>query len=118
MPLELVLRYVAPIPTGHRVQVISAQRYGTSTLGGAPHWQEVAEPIVVDLDTSVVYCGDGLGASIDASPLAFKAHSGLQVASITEGRVTSCVVSSDRLRETLYLATFLVIEPIPQGYRQ
>lgn len=118
MPLEVVLRFVAPIPTGHRVQVIRAQRYGVSTIGGAPHWEEVPEPIVVDLDTSIIYCGDGLGASIDPSPLAFKAHSGLQVASITEGRVTSCVVSSDRTRETLYLTTFLVVEPTPQGYRQ
>jgi len=76
------------------------------------------EPLVVDLDTGVIHCGDGLGATIDPTPLAFKPHTGLEVVSTTEGRVTSCVVSTDRMLETFIVATFLVVEPTPQGYRQ
>ena len=117
MPLDLVLHYPAAIPTGHRVQVIRARQYG-SFGGGPPEWSDVPEPILVDLDTGVVYCSNGLGASIDPSPLAFKPHTGLEVVSTTEGRVTSCVVSTDRMLETFIVATFLVVEPTPEGYRQ
>jgi len=109
MPLELALDYVAPIPTGHRVQVIRAQRWVTPAFGPA-RWSDVPVPLVVDLDTSVVFCGDGLGESLVPSPLAFKPDSRLQVAGMTEGRVTSCIVSTDRIGETFIAKTYLVVE--------
>jgi hypothetical protein len=117
MPLDLTLDCIAPIPTGHRVQIIRAQRWVTP-LGSSPHWADVMVPLVVDLETSVIYCSDGLADNVVPSPLAFKPDSRMRVASTTEGRVTSCIVSSDRVGEITVLKTYLGVEPTPEGYRQ
>jgi hypothetical protein len=118
MSLELTLDYVAPIPTGNRVQVVRAQRWVASVPGTSAYWAEVPSPLVVDLETNVVYCGDALGYALVSPPLAFKPDSNLKVVDMMEGRVTSCIVSSDRVGEVFVAKTHLIVEPTPQGYRQ
>ena len=60
MTIELELRYLAPIPVGHRVQIIYAHQWKSPLFGGQPRWEPNSTPILVDLETSIVYVGWGM----------------------------------------------------------
>ena len=117
MRQPLVLPFLAPIPVGHRVQMIRASRWQSPLFGGQPSWNEVADPVVVDRDTGIIYASSQLGRHLVLEPLGFKPNTGHQVASLTEGRVTSCLVTMSG-GDTTELETILAIEIDPQGYRQ
>lgn len=116
MSISLSLRYLAPIPIGHRVQVVYAQYWSTPLFGGEPHWENAAQPILLDLETGIVYCGPEMQPRLVPSPLGFLPNSGHQVSRIMEGRVVSCMVASDG-GDTSSIHTALAVEPTPQGYR-
>ena len=117
MTLPLKLDFLAPIPVGHKVQVIYGQLWATPLFGGPPRWEDMLEPIVVDLDTGIVYCSPYAADLLVPSPLGFKPGTNHRASSVVEGRVTSCMMSSSG-GDSASLVTDLVVEPIPQGYRQ
>ncbi len=118
MLTQLVLTFLAPIPVGHRVQLLQVQRWTSPLFGGPASWENRAEPLVVDLDTNVVYGDSYVCRDLIPSPLSFKPNTGYQVAQVTEGRVTGCLVGSDG-GDTTNLRTFLFVEMNPPagGYR-
>lgn len=121
MLTEFTLSFLAPIPVGHRVQLLRVQRWTSPAFGfggGAPSWQNRDEPVIVDLDTNIVYGDTIVCRALNPSPLAFKPNTGYQVAEVKEGRVTGCIVGSDGGDQT-NLRTHLVVEmlPTPGGYR-
>jgi hypothetical protein len=117
MRSSLALPFVAPIPTGHRIQLIHAQRWQSPLFGGAPSWVAVADPLVVDRETGVVYAGWELGRVVVPEPLGFEPNSGCQVVRVVEARVTSCVVTTDG-GDNATVSTKLTFEIDPEGYRQ
>jgi len=94
MTIALELRFVAPVPQGNRVQVLSVERWITPIFGGAPHWDTIDQPIVVDLDTGVTYCHADLMGDLIPFPLGLKPNRGCRISATVEGRVTSCMVAS------------------------
>ncbi len=114
--IELKLRYLAPIPVGHRVQIIHAHRRTMALLSGYERWEPHDSPILVDLETSIVYAGYTLVDHIVTSPLGFTPASGYAVAQMIEGKVVGCLCVSDG-GDTATIHTRIQIEQAPQGYR-
>jgi hypothetical protein len=114
--VEIVLKFIAPIPVGHRVRIIHAQRWQSPLFGGSPSWQAVDTPILVDLDTGILYVEAMMSGDIVPSPFGFKPNTGYQIASVVEGRVTHCLIGSHGGSNAL-VSTNLAYEPAPQGYR-
>jgi hypothetical protein len=114
---ELTLHFVAAIPVGHRIQIVRAQRWGSPIFSSAPAtWMDIDVPILVDLDTGIVWTAPSLGSELTLAPLGFKPNKGCRVAQTEEARVTSCLVAAmggDRAEIT----TTLVFDPLPAGYR-
>ncbi len=109
------LDFLAPIPLGHRVQVIRVQRWTTPLFGGPAQWEDTANPVVVDVDTGIVYSDTYLAKDLLPNPVAFQPNSGLQAAGVTDGRVTGCIVGSDGGDHTS-LKTYLWVDvPTPAG---
>jgi hypothetical protein len=117
MHQTLVVPFLAPVPTGHRVQLIRAQRWKSPLFGGQPAWRDVTDPIIVDRDTGVVYVGWELADHLIVEPLGFKPNTGHQIASLTEARVTSCMVMSEGGDRAVFKTT-LMLEMEPRNYRQ
>jgi hypothetical protein len=115
MAFAVTLDFLAPIPVGNRIQIVRWQLWVTPLFGGSPHWDEIDEPIVVDLETGVVYCALHATDGLTTKPLAF-AKPDRRFSSVLEGRVASCIVAASA-GDTTYLKTLLTIEPTPQGYR-
>ena len=113
----LELPYLAPVPVGHRVQIIRAHRWQAPLFGGEPRWVDVTDPILVDRDTSIVYAEWSMTARLLLEPLAFKPDVGHRIAGLTEAKVTACLVASAG-GERAALVTTLHVEVEPQGYRQ
>jgi hypothetical protein len=108
--------FIAPIPVGHRVQIIRASRWESPLFGGEPSWRPVSDPILVDRDTGIIYAESTMAERLVLEPLAFKPNVGLQISTLTEAKVTACLVTTEggeraRLKTTLQL----VLEP--PGYR-
>lgn len=106
---ELTLKYLAPIPVGHRARVVTVLRT-TRPLFGEGQKEPLAEPLVVDLDTGVVYGRSGTTTLLaPTAPLSFTSE-GLSFGEAIEGRVTACFVGSspgdaeDALTTRLWLA--------------
>jgi len=112
----LKVYFLAPIPVGDRVQVVTAQSWVTPLFGGAAHWETADQPILVDLDTGIIYCHVSFAPYIVPAPFGFRPNSGHQVAQTVEGQVTSCMLTSGG-GDTSTMNTDLTIEPTPQGYR-
>jgi hypothetical protein len=117
MAFELKLRYLAPIPVGNRVQVIHAQKWIKPILGGPWRWEPDPSPILVDLETSIIYAGWVMANVIVPTPLGFTPNSGYQVAQTVEGKVVGCLCISDG-GDTATVRTRIQIEPTPEGYRK
>ncbi len=117
MPEQLVVvEFVAPIPVGHRVRVLRVQHWSTPLFGGPGSWQDASDPVVVDVDTGIIYGSSVMCRHLVPNPLSFQPNSGYHLAGMTEGRVTSCVVSSyGGDQSSLY--TYIGIAPEPQAYR-
>jgi hypothetical protein len=109
------LHFIAPIPTGHRVQVLRIQRWTAPLFGGPAAWEEQTNPLVVDLESGVIYGESYLTRQITANPLAFRPNTGFQVGAMTEGRVTACIVGSDGGSSTSLLTQLYIETPQPQG---
>jgi hypothetical protein len=119
MTIALSLTFLAPIPVGHRVQVISTQYWVSGPFGGGPRWEPMAMAILADLDTGIVYCHSILAGKLILSPLSLKPNVGYRVSNVVEGRVTSCLVStySGNTPPSAVICCELTVEPTPQGYR-
>jgi len=117
MQQVLTVPFLAPIPVGHRVQIIRASRWQSPLFGGEPSWKDVPDPILVDRDTGIIYAWTMMTTDLVIEPLAFKPNVGLQIASLTEAKVTACVVASES-GERPSLKTTLHVTVEPQGYRQ
>jgi hypothetical protein len=117
MAISVSLAFIAPIPVGHRVQIIQTQRWATPLFGGQPQWEPIKEPIVVDVDTGIVYCETHMVANLTMSPLAMKPNCGVVVASMVEGTVASCLLATNVGQGPL-LHTDLTVEPTPTAYRR
>jgi hypothetical protein len=110
MAFIVKLPYLAPIPVGHAVRILSIHMWTTPVFGGAPHWEPTSDPVVVDVDTGVVYADAPTHKHIVPSPFGFDPQSGLAVAQVVEGRVTACTVGSSG-GERASVRTHLVVEP-------
>ena len=110
------LPFLAPVPVGHRVQVVRASHWQSPVFGGSPSWVDVPDPMLVDLETGVVYAPWRFHQHVVPSPLGFAPNSGYRITSTAEARVASCVVSAEG-GERAVLSTALAIEADPQGYR-
>src|SRR3954447_18460460 len=117
MHTVLELPFLAPVPVGHRVQIIRASRWQAPLFGGPPAWNPVPDPIIVDRDTGIVYAHRMTGANLVLEPLAFKPNVGHQIASLEEAKVTACLLLSESLDERPRLTTTLHVDIEPQGYR-
>ena len=116
MQTVLRLPFLAPVPVGHRVQVVRASHWGAPLFGGQASWVDLPDPVVVDLETGVIYAPWRFHQHVVPAPLGFAPNSGYRIAGSTEGRVASCVVSAEG-GERAVLATVLTVESDPQGYR-
>ena len=117
MQQVLTVSFLAPIPVGHRVQIINASRWQSPLFGGEPAWVPVSDPIIVDRDTGIIYADTSISTHLVLEPLAFKPNVGLQIANLTEAKVTACLVASESA-ERPSLKTTIHITVEPQGYRQ
>lgn len=112
----VIVEFVAPIPVGHRVQVVRVQHWSTPLFGGPGSWQDASDPIVIDVDTGIIYGSTIMCRHLVPSPLSFQPNAGYHIARVMEGRVGTCVVSSyGGDQSSVY--TYLGIEWAPQGYR-
>jgi hypothetical protein len=116
MQTVLRLPFLAPVPVGHRVQVVRASHWGGALFGGEPSWVDVPDPVVVDLETGVIYAPWRFHQHVVPAPFGFAPNSGYRIASTGEGRVASCLVSAEGGERSI-LATVLTVESDPQGYR-
>ena len=118
MIIALSLSFLAPIPVGHRVQVISTQWWISPLFGGAGRWEPISLPIIADLDTGIVYCHSSFADALILTPLSFKPDAGYQITNVVEGRVTSCLVStySGNVPPSVIIRCDLTVEQTPQGY--
>src|SRR5512135_421097 len=93
MPQALTVQFLAPVPVGHRVQVLRVRYWSTPIFGGPGSWTEDSQPVLVDLETGVAYCYGTLASKLSLAPLGFLPDSGYQVAAQKEARVTACLVA-------------------------
>lgn len=112
-----MLPFLAPIPVGHRVQIIRAASWQSPLFGGAPALQPVPDPIIVDRDSGIVYAERTTSELLIIEPLAFKPDAGCQIASLTEAKVTACMIASESGANHPKLTTTLHFAIDPQGYR-
>jgi hypothetical protein len=118
--MEIVVVYVAPIPVGHRVEVTWTEEVrrglvpGQERTDSRPH-----QPVLVDLDTGVVYLSDwSVGAGRRRSPdqpydVGVEPMQDHRVARIVRGVVKACRVVTVRGFPQLDVQTHLTIEPDP-----
>jgi hypothetical protein len=101
------LLFLAPVPVGHRVHVVKYERLTTPLFGNEGRWEPSSSPLLVDLDTGIVYCDERSFTGFDGRTF--------RAGNVFEGRVTSCIVHSSDTGESNQAVTKLVIEPLPQG---
>jgi hypothetical protein len=113
----LSVHFFAPIPVGHRVNVIWLDVYVSALFSAAAAWMPVHLPLVIDLDTGILYGAAGSSRIVAAtSPPGLKPDCGHRVRATHEYRVSACVVESSG-GDAASLSTELVLMELPQGYR-
>lgn len=115
---HVVAVYVAPIPVGHRVEITWTEEVrrglvpGQDRTDGRPH-----QPVIVDLDTGVVYLSDwAVGASRRKGPdQPYEVGAGTlsdhRVGRVLRGVVRACRVITVRGFPQLDVQTHLEVEP-------
>lgn len=75
------------------MQVVTVLR-ATKPLLGEAKWERLESPLVIDVDTGVVYGVSGLTRDLRPTrPLSFSSE-GLALGEVQEGRVAACFVGS------------------------
>jgi hypothetical protein len=114
---ELTLGYAAPIPVGHRVNVVYLEIWVSTLFSTQPaSWQRTGSPIVVDLDTSIIYCDGAQARIVIMNPFNIKPNMGHRIAQVTEARVASCMVATSG-GEHATITTRLELDSVPSAYR-
>jgi hypothetical protein len=114
MPQTLHLRAYAPIPVGHHIELVCFVK--PRLLGAdAPEWDE---PMIVDLDTGVVYqlpwhVTGTYVLDMQRTNYPLDPNPQLPVAARVRARVLACRVLVAAVTDNTTLRTTLVIEPEP-----
>lgn len=109
--------YCAPVPVGHRLEVIYYRRPGTGGIFGSKPRSEPHQPLLRDLDTGIEYISDfalgSVGAKYPSQPLAVgdDVVAELEVERRIVGKVRSCRVITVRGFSEFDVQTQLSIEP-------
>jgi hypothetical protein len=120
MRVLLDLPIFAPIPVGHHVSVVPLESCASllALLGAtrAPEWRPIADVVLCDEDTHVLYAARGVGLHPEATyeHIAFEGQT-MRVSlsqPLRRGRVVSCTALSDR-GERVFFQTLLGVELAP-----
>ena len=121
MPVLVELQFVAPIPVGHLVSLVSVEQLTSplsSLFGGGTsgQWNPMPGLIACDEDTRIIYADRNLGLRPESTyEQVLFTDDTLRLSTVRaplRGRVTSCLVLSDH-GERVYLRTMLGLEPVP-----
>ena len=114
---KFVVIFQAPVPVGHRVELVWYDLHDAGFFGGTNRKTRPHEPVVTDLDTGIVYLSDrllfSLGSKSPDTPL--EVSEGLSESAKPvkhlRGIVRACRVVTIRSFADIDLQTELTIEP-------